>query len=192
MAAQAFAAERATRLVDEREFRQRSRLGEKRGPLEHRRCARARREQLRSGDAGEQCRQATMAATSMRGSWPRIIPWPRPARAAPVRLPAMSARSRNAGQSFADVGELLDCATERLARARLHYGHGTDNPRDDAAALVFHALGLAHESAPASYRLPVTARGAGAALALVERRIASACPRRTSRASAGLRGTRSA
>jgi len=28
----------------------------------------------------------------------------------------------------------------RMARARLHYGHGTDNPRDDAAALICHVL----------------------------------------------------
>ncbi len=88
----------------------------------------------------------------------------------------MSARSRKAGHSFANVGELLDCATERLARARLHYGHGTDNPRDDAAALVFHALGLAHESAPASYRSPVNGRGAERALALVERRVRERLP----------------
>ena len=76
----------------------------------------------------------------------------------------------------ANVGALLDWAEARLARARLHYGHGTDNPRDDAAALVFHSLGLAHESAPASYGLPVTARGERRARALVERRIAERLP----------------
>jgi ribosomal protein L3 glutamine methyltransferase len=88
----------------------------------------------------------------------------------------MTGRPRGASRPIANVGELLERATARLERARLHYGHGTDNPRDDAAALVFHALGLAHESAPASYRMPVSARGAARALALVERRARERVP----------------
>ena len=88
----------------------------------------------------------------------------------------MGARVRDAGLTFANVGELLDWAAARLRKARLHYGHGTDNPRDEAAALVFHALGLAHESAPASYRLPVPARAAARARALLERRIDERLP----------------
>ena len=74
------------------------------------------------------------------------------------------------------VGQLLERATKRLARARLHYGHGTDNARDEAAALVFHALGLAHHSAPASYRLPVTDQGRAAVEALLDRRIEERMP----------------
>jgi ribosomal protein L3 glutamine methyltransferase len=88
----------------------------------------------------------------------------------------MPARSRGESRRYANVGALLDWATARLEKARLHYGHGTDNARDDAAALVFHALRLAHESAPASYRLPVTARAAARARALVERRIRERLP----------------
>ncbi len=88
----------------------------------------------------------------------------------------MGSRVRDAGLSFENVGELLDWATARLRKSRLHYGHGTDNPRDDAAALVFHSLGLAHESAPASYRLPVPARAAARARALVERRMRERVP----------------
>jgi ribosomal protein L3 glutamine methyltransferase len=88
----------------------------------------------------------------------------------------MGARVRDDGLTFANVGELLDWSAARLRKARLHYGHGTDNPRDEAAALVFHALGLAHESAPASYRLPVLPRAAARARALVERRIDERLP----------------
>lgn len=85
-------------------------------------------------------------------------------------------RRTSAAQGFGSVGELLDWAAARLAKARLHYGHGTDNPRDDAAALVFHALGLAHASAPASYALPVPRAGADRAARLVERRIRERLP----------------
>ena len=88
----------------------------------------------------------------------------------------MRARVRDAGLTFASVGELLEWAAIRLQKARLHYGHGTDNPRDEAAALVFHALGLAHESAPASYRMPVPARAVARARALVQRRIDERLP----------------
>lgn len=80
------------------------------------------------------------------------------------------------GQDFRTVGELLDGAEARLSRARLHYGHGTATARDDAAALVFHALGLAHASAPASYRLAVAPAAAVRAMALVERRVRERVP----------------
>lgn len=75
-----------------------------------------------------------------------------------------------------NVGELLDWATHRLQHARLHFGHGTGNAADEAAALVFHALELAHDSAPASYRRPVGTREAARAARLVQRRITERVP----------------
>lgn len=83
--------------------------------------------------------------------------------------------SRGAGRPRT-VGELLDQATRRLRRAGLHYGHGTGDARDDAAALVFHALGLAHASAPASYARSVSARGVARAAELIGRRIDERLP----------------
>ena len=74
------------------------------------------------------------------------------------------------------VGELIDRAARLLERAKLSYGHGTSNARDDAAALVFHALRLRHDSAPASYRRPVSAAGRRRAEALVRRRIDERVP----------------
>ncbi|HEX7046860.1 MAG TPA: 50S ribosomal protein L3 N(5)-glutamine methyltransferase [Gammaproteobacteria bacterium] len=54
-------------------------------------------------------------------------------------------------QRFEDIAEYLHSATDfirwgasRFAEADLHYGHGTDNPLDEAVALVLHALHLPH------------------------------------------------
>ena len=53
------------------------------------------------------------------------------------------------------VAELIGRYAKRLHRARLCYGHGTANARDEAAALVFYVLGLDHGQAASAYRLSV-------------------------------------
>jgi len=40
------------------------------------------------------------------------------------------------------LGELIQQTVARFTRARLHYGHGTDNARDEAAFLVLRGLDL--------------------------------------------------
>src|SRR5688572_9153109 len=47
---------------------------------------------------------------------------------------------------FHTAADLIRAVERRLTRARLCFGHGTDNARDEAAALVFHAMGLSHDS----------------------------------------------
>jgi ribosomal protein L3 glutamine methyltransferase len=45
-----------------------------------------------------------------------------------------------------NLGELVRNVERRFRAARLHYGHGTDNPGDDAAFLVLRALRLPFDS----------------------------------------------
>lgn len=74
------------------------------------------------------------------------------------------------------VGELIRHGARRLQRARVFFGHGTDNAWDEAANLTLHALGLAHGNAAALYRRRVSAAGRARLEALLERRIAERIP----------------
>ena len=58
----------------------------------------------------------------------------------------------------------------------MFFGHGTDNARDDSAALVLHALQLPHDAGPSMYRRPVSAAGRQRAEHLIQRRIRERIP----------------
>jgi ribosomal protein L3 glutamine methyltransferase len=74
------------------------------------------------------------------------------------------------------VGELIERAARRLQRARVFFGHGTDNARDEAAALVLHALKLPAAVGRASYRRRVGGAAQQAVQALLTRRIKERIP----------------
>jgi len=74
------------------------------------------------------------------------------------------------------AGELIAAIEGRFAAAPLFYGHGTDNARDEAAALVFHVLKLEHAEAPGNYSSEVSARDQQKVLELAMRRVEERVP----------------
>ncbi len=71
------------------------------------------------------------------------------------------------------LGELLRDTARRLRAARLNYGHGTTNARDEAAFLVIRGLGLPFD---ADSGMPVSAAGRRRVARLLGRRIRERLP----------------
>ena len=71
---------------------------------------------------------------------------------------------------------VIERGARRLKRARVFYGHGTDNAFDESAALVLHSLGLSHRVTEKTFARRVGAAAQERAGQLIERRIQERLP----------------
>jgi len=74
------------------------------------------------------------------------------------------------------VEEAIRELARRFEAASLSFGHGTENALDESAWLVFAALGLSHDDAPAAYANPVSGDQYRKLLELARRRIEERLP----------------
>jgi ribosomal protein L3 glutamine methyltransferase len=88
----------------------------------------------------------------------------------------MTRLSHRAKAPVQSVGEMIDACERELRAARVYFGHGTDNARDEAAELVFFVAGLAHNLGAAAYPRRLTARRVARIGQILERRIRERIP----------------
>lgn len=88
----------------------------------------------------------------------------------------VSHTARGPRPAVATADRLLRRGAARLARARLHYGHGTETPVDDAAALLAAALRLQRPLDERDLPRPVTAPVRARYEELLRRRIEERVP----------------
>jgi ribosomal protein L3 glutamine methyltransferase len=74
------------------------------------------------------------------------------------------------------VGDAINRCARAMQEAPLHFGHGTDNARDEAAEMVFFAAGIEHAEGSGAYGRPLAARRRARLDALLRRRIEERIP----------------
>jgi ribosomal protein L3 glutamine methyltransferase len=79
-------------------------------------------------------------------------------------------------KSLRTITDFVRWGASRFAAAGLHYGHGTDNPVDEALVLVRHALHLDHDLPREFYAARLTEAEKRVVLDLFDRRIKERMP----------------
>jgi ribosomal protein L3 glutamine methyltransferase len=93
----------------------------------------------------------------------------------PVRA-AKTVRAAKNLRTAQSVGAAIERCARALRAARVYFGHGTTDARDEAAEMVFFAAGLAHSLGSDAYARPLTRRQVARIDALLERRIVERVP----------------
>jgi len=74
------------------------------------------------------------------------------------------------------VGAAIERCRRALRAARVHFGHGTDNARDEAAEIVFFVAGLAHDQGAGAYERQLSTRQLARIDEILRRRIGERIP----------------
>lgn len=80
------------------------------------------------------------------------------------------------GTRLVTVRDFLRYAVSRFNKARLHFGHGTDNVYDEAAYLILHTLRLPLDALEPFLDTRLTENQREAVLHIIERRVAERVP----------------
>ena len=110
---------------------------------------------------------STRCMPSTCGRWKNCLPSKVSRRRAPVR---------DGPSPLATLGAWLHYAERRFRRARLAFGHGTDNAFDEAAWLLLHVAGHPYNDLPGAISLVFNAAQRRRVGALIEKRITARKP----------------
>lgn len=84
--------------------------------------------------------------------------------------------SHTAATPADSVGQAIERCARALRAARVYFGHGTADARDEAAELVFFAAGLPHSRGAGAYEQPLKPRTTARINQLLQRRIDERVP----------------
>jgi ribosomal protein L3 glutamine methyltransferase len=91
-------------------------------------------------------------------------------------MPRLSHTASKTVRAAEDVATAIKRCAAALRAARVFFGHGTADARDEAAELVFFVAGLSHQLGQSAYAKPLSGRQVARIDALLKRRIGERLP----------------